>query len=522
MQGGDYLKKKLALFLCFVLILSILSGCTGKGDTYTPTGNGLSPEEEDVTRPTQTVITTQDRSLPYYADRSMNPYTCSDYVNKTILSLVYQGLFTVDAQYNVFPVLCSGYEVSRDMKTYTFYLAKATFSDGMELTAADVVASYTAAMEAGVYKGRFTHVKSVEATEDGAVVFQLKVPYENFPILLDIPIVREGSTAEERPMGTGPYAYSGEQRLRLRRRIDWWCDAQLPIASEWIDLEKAENSVQIRDDFEVSGLGMVASDPGNDNYVDFHSDYELWDCENGLFLYLGCNSRSAVFSDAAVRQALTYAVDRNGIVEDFYRGFAYAAGVPASPKSPYYSDALASKIRYNPMELSSAVANANLQGSPVVMLVNSDDVTRVRVAREIAHVLSLCGLTVTMSELGGDDYRNALKNGKFDIYLGQTKLSANMDLSPFFATYGALSYGGMNDAVLYALCQESLANIGNYYTLHQKVLEDGQLCPVLFRSYAIFAQRGDYTDLSPARDRVFYYDLGITMEDILIEKENEA
>ena len=514
------MKKKLALFLCFVILIGIFFGCKTGGDTYTPTGNGLSPEEEEVTRPTQTVQTSQDRSLPYYADRSLNPYTCSDYVNKIVLSLVYQGLFTVDADYNVFPILCSSYQVSRDMKTYTFYLAEATFSDGMVLTAADVVASYTAAMEEGVYKGRFTHVQSIEATEDGAVVFRLKIPYENLPILLDIPIVREGSTAEERPLGTGPYAYSGDQRLRLRLRMDWWCSAELPIAAEWIDLEKAENPVQLRDDFEVAGLGMVASDPGNDNYVDFHSDYELWDCESGLFLYLGCNVRGTVFSNAEVRQALTYAVDRNTIVEEFYRGFAYAAGVPASPNSPYYSSALASKIRYNPMELSHAVSNANLQDSTVVMLVNADDVTRVRVAREIARVLGLCGLTVTMSELSGDDYLNALRNGRFDIYLGQTKLSANMDLSAFFAGNGALSYGGMNDAVLYALCQESLANSGNYYTLHQKILEDGQLCPVLFRSYAIFAQRGDYTDLAPARDRVFYYDLGISMEEIL--KENEA
>ncbi len=516
------MKKKLALLLCFVILISIFSGCNTGGDTYTPTGNGLSDEEEPVTRPTQVVQTAQDRSLPYYADRSLNPYTCSDYVNKTILSLVYQGLFAVDANYNVAPVLCSSYEVSRDMKTYTFYLAEATFSDGMALTAADVVASYTAAMTEGVYKGRFTHVYSIEATEDGAVMFRLKIPYENLPILLDIPIVREGSAAEERPLGTGPYAYSGDQRLRLRRRMDWWCNAELPIASEWIDLEKAEDPIQIRDDFEVAGLGMVAADPGNDNYVDFHSDYELWDCESGLFLYLGCNIHSGVFSNAEVRQALTYAVDRNTIVEEYYRGFAYAAGVPASPKSPYYSSALASKIRYNPMELSGAIANANLQGSTVVMLVNSDDVTRVRVAREIARVLGLCGLTVTMSELSGDAYLSALKNGRFDIYLGQTKLSANMDLSPFFASGGALSYGGMNDAVMYALCQESLANIGNYYTLHQKILEDGQLCPVLFRSYAIFAQRGDYTDLAPARDRVFYYDLGISMEEILIEKENES
>lgn len=512
------MKKKIAIFLCLAMFFGVFTGCTGKGDTYTPTGDGLASEDEDVTAPTQSVIVTQDRSLPYYADRSMNPFLCNDYVNKGVLSLVYQGLFTVDAKYEAHPVLCSSYQMSRDMRTYTFYLAPATFSDGAVLTAADVAASYNAAMTDGIYKGRFTHVHSVEATEDGAVVFRLKIPYENLPILLDIPIVREGSAAEERPLGTGPYAYSGDQRLRLRRRLDWWCDAELPIYADWIDLEKAENAVQLRDDFELNGLGMVASDPGSDNYVDFHSDYELWDCENGQFLYLACNAKSPVFSVDGIRQALIYAVDRTAIVEQYYRGFAYAAGVPASPQSPYYSVGLASKIRYNPMELSAAVSKANLESNAVVMLVNSDDATRVRVAREIARTMNLCGLAVTVSELDGKDYRKALANGNFDIYLGQTKLSTNMDLSAFFAPNGALNYGSMNDAMLYALCQESLANIGNYYTLHQKILEDGQLCPILFRSYAIFAQRGHYSDLAPARDQLFYYDLGTSLEDILIEE----
>mgnify|MGYP003413708478 FL=1 len=87
-----------------------------------------------------------------------------------------------------------------------------------------------------------------------------------------------------------------------------------------------------------------------------------------------------------------------------------------------------------------------------------------------------------------------------------------MDLSAFFSNKGALNYGRISDVALYTLCTESLANHGNYYTLHKNLMDDGRLCPILFRSYAIYAVRGLLTGLAPARDNVFYYSLGKTME----------
>ena len=74
----------------------------------------------------------------------------------------------------------------------------------------------------------------------------------------------------------------------------------------------------------------------------------------------------------------------------------------------------------------------------------------------------------------------------------------------------------MEDNTLYALCLESLANSGNYYSLHKQLMDDGRLCPVLFCGYAVYATRGALTELEPARDNVFYYSIGKTMEDALM------
>lgn len=506
------MKRISAFLLVFVLALSLLPGCDEqKQNVYLPTGDDQVWGDTNATTPP---AAEQKLSLPYFPDRGLNPYKTTDYVNQNLFSLIYQGLFAVDADYNVYPVLCKHYTMSKDMKTYTFYPQAATFPDGETLTAADVSASLKAAITSDGYSGRFACVKSVTETDDGGIAVVLNNPYENFPLLLDVPILKKSQLAEDRPLGTGPYLYERfEEKLRLRRRSDWWCSAKIPVTAEHITLLEGGTPAQLRDEFEFNGLGLVTADPGSSSYVDYHSDYELWDCENGLFLYLGCNSKSTVLSNQALRAAITYAIDRDVLAEDYYHGFANTAVLPASPQSPIYSTALAQKYSYAPEKLAQAVADAGAVGTAIKLLVNSDDSIRLRVARRIGQMLRDSGLRVTMVEYNTEKYLKALKNRTFDLYLGQTRLSPNMDLSEFFDSDGALNYGAMSTPALYGLCVNALANSGNYYTLHQKVLEDGKLIPILFRTYAIFAQRGAFTDLTPARDHVFFYHLGRTLAD---------
>jgi len=153
----------------------------------------------------------------------------------------------------------------------------------------------------------------------------------------------------------------------------------------------------------------------------------------------------------------------------------------------------------------------------VVLLVNNGDSLRRRVAFAIEDMLEDCGLAVEIKALSGDDYLYTLTSWQFDLYLGQTVLSPNMDLSHFFSSSGNLRYGGVSDVSAYALCLQALENHGNYYTLHQTVMDNGLLCPLLFRSYAVYVDRGVASGLTPARDNVFYYSLGRTMEEALIK-----
>lgn len=512
------MRKILVLVLCFILCLSLFAGCKDTEEPYAPTGDGLTWEDDSVHNVSQDTQSKQEISLVYYPDRSMNPFEATDFTNRALLSLLYQGLFTVDRDYHAEPMLCGRYRVSQDMKSYVFYIAdNARFSDGTPVTPLDVIESLTAAKNSQYYGGRFHHITWFGDSGDGGIQINLSTPFENLPLLLDIPVVKQAEVAAPAPLGTGPYAQqSGLEGLLFRKKTDWWCKADMVVDAEVISVKPATSITQIRDDFETGKLSLVCADPGSANYAEYRSDFELWDCETGVFMYLVCNTESKVFSDPQVRQALTYAIDREAITDKYYKGFARSCTLPASPNSPYYSIQLAEKYGYDAPRFLQAVQDAQFENYSVQLLVNSDDTLRLQVARDIAAMLREGGLLVEMKELGGQKYKYALNNREYDLYVTETKLSPNMDLTPYFSSRGDLSYGGISDLTLTKLCENALANHGNYYTLHQKVMEEGLLCPILFRSHGVYAERGLLTELTPARDAIFYYSIGKTMQEALI------
>ena len=514
------MKKILPLILCLSLVLSLLAGCVPEDRAYEPTGDALAEEDADLwaTEPTG-AGPTQELTLIYYPDRSLNPFTCADFTNQVILSLMYQGLFNAGRNGEVYPILCESYECSANYKTYTFYLdSNAKFSDGSRVTLDDVQASFQAAKDSSYFGGRFLHINSFAVNGEGFTV-QLDTPMEDFLLLMDIPIVKASQVEAESPVGSGPYVLGqGLSGPYLRRNLDWWCSSpDLAATADSIPLVVAENNIQIRDQFQFGEVGLVCTNPCSDSYADYRCDYELWEVDTGIMVYIGCNvAYSDIFANPTMRAAMTYGIDREFLVSEHYNNFAEAATLPMSPSSPYYSKSLASKYAYDPVQFISTVSKAGVPGAQVELLVNSDDSLRLRVARVIANSLTDLGLDTVTVEKPTREYTALLKAGNYDIYLGETRLSSTMDLTPFLRTWGNLTWGGIADPNLYTLCQGALENSGNFHDLHKALADDGRIVPVVFLNYAVYATRGLLTTLQPSRGSIFCYSLGRTEADALI------
>ena len=516
------MKKILPLILCLALLLGCLPGCAAEDTPYVPHGDALAPEDADVNVwDEEEEEVEQKLTLAYYPNRSMNPFTANDYTNRTLFSLIYQGLFSVSADFEPVPMLCENYRVSSDYKIYTVYIHDATFSDGTTVTIEDVRASIAAAQNSKYYSGRFTHLIKMEINEDRSISFYLRTAMEDFLTLLDIPVVKAEQVEAEHPIGTGPYIFeSSLTGARLRRNSGWWYESpDLLVTANLISLVPADSPTQIRDEFEFADVGLVCTDPCSDTYADYRCDYELWNCDNGIMVYIGCNiaySQEDVFQKDTLRSALTYAIDREELVKNNYNGFARPTAIAMDPGHAYYSEALNAKYGYDPVKFINAMSMVKLPKEPIRLLVNSDDSMRMRLARSIVEMLTECGLNIVMVEKKNSEFIQDVKYGKYDLYLGQTRLPPNMDLSEFFRPWGNLSWGSVDNEGLYTLCKDALDNHGNYYNLHKALADDGRIIPLLFCGYAVYADRGLVSELEPSRDNVFFYTLGRSYTDALI------
>ena len=526
------MKKIISLILLLSLVLGLFSGCGRKIDNsaYKPTGDAIVMEGEE---PEDILVEeeAQELTLAYYPEKSLNPLFGSDYTNRILMSLMYQPLFAVDSKKNPTPILAGKYQVSANSRNLTVWLdEKATFSDGSFVTPQDVVSTYWQAKENDYYKNRFRHLINIDITEDGTgILFQLDTAYSNFMMLMDVPIVKVSEVEAAIPLGTGPYTFADSASgATLQRNPNWWCGkAKLAATDVAINLVEVSSPAEVRDAFQFGGdnsVSVVCTNPMSGSFAEYRCDYELWEIESGYFMYIVCNILySEHFDDGTLRTFLTHAIDRDKLAVEAYNGMVEPVTLPCSPEESYYNRTLAAKYSYDALKFIERLGRYSIpqkdhEDKVMRLLVNSEDSARVQIARSIAAHLTELGLPCTTLECTGQVYRDAVYVQNFDIYLGMTRLSPNMDLSEYFRPYGEMSRGGLQHENLYGMCLNALQDVGNYYNLYQKLAEDGRLIPVMFGNYTVYAHRGLLPDLNPSRDNVFYYALeGKTMESARVD-----
>lgn len=490
---------KRLLALCLLLAL-LLCACSAAGQ---PTQATEQPTEETTAAPTETAAAPKTFGLSYLPEHGFNPYTCTATVNRAAFSLLYESLFVVSPHFRAEPLLCESFTASEDGKTYRYTLVSGvSFSDGTPLTAQDAAASLRAAQQSALYSGRLAHMLSVTADDDRTLTVTLDTAYENFSLMLDVPIVSAATVQSSTPLGTGPYYLDGEV---LRRSSRWWQTQAPAVTAETIELQAAKTPNDIRDNFEFGSTDLVYCDPNSPAAVGYRCDYEAWEAPAPILHYVGFNLYSGWFTNVALRRAFTYGVDREAMTSAVYNGFAQAATLPCSPASDLYDAQLAAQYAYSATAFQAAIHNAGVPTSETdcpVLLVCSDDPARVRAAEYLSSSMQENGFFLKVRSLGREAYVAALQAGNYDAYLGEVRLTANFDLSEFFRTGGALSYGAVADASLAGLC--TLGNSGSYADLCARLLDTVPFCPIVFKSYEVCVSRGAIASISPGVDCVFH------------------
>lgn len=507
----------------WILVLALLlSGCVVFEHNHAEETTEAD-QETLSTAETEEPSEQSDRfGLSYIAAHGFNPYSCNCITNRPVFSLAYEGLFAMGNHFQPEPVLCDKFAVSESGKYYIFKLCEsARFSDGSPLTAYDVVASLEKARGSEYYGSRFFKVAEFQAKDEHTVAVTLYYAYENLPLLLDVPIVKLGTESDNQPIGSGPYRFSGsEPHLSLVKNENWWQEKMAPIDVPSIILTAAKDAPDVRDNFEFGATSLVCADLNSPTAVGYRCDYELWDCPTTTMQYLGFNLGGGLFLNREFRAAVTHIIDRESIIATVYKGFAEPAYLPCAPSSPLYDQELAQDYTYDKDAfLKSRKSSGVVEEYVGTLLVCSNDPARIEMAYRIADSLNDAGVKIEVSSVDYDTYLYRLYVGQYDCYIGETRLSANFDLSEFFRPYGSLCIGAIQNSSMEQLCYDAVENTGNCYDLEKSVMENAYFCPILFKSYAVMVNRGVITNLQPAMDNVFHLAGGRTLSDATISFE---
>ena len=155
-----------------------------------------------------------------------------------------------------------------------------------------------------------------------------------------------------------------------------------------------------------------------------------------------------------------------------------------------------------------ALADAGLgeEHTTLTLLVNEENSFKVSMARYIASALSTANLSIEVETLPWEEYTAAIRSGNFDLYYGETRLTADWDLRRLMATGGSLNYGGFSDATTNALLAEfsSSGTSASAQRLCQQYRQQMPFLAVCFKSTSVLVQEDVVEGLSPTLANPFY------------------
>ena len=448
-------------------------------------------------------------SLPYCKTQTLDPVTCPDGIHQTLGALLYDGLFALDETLTLRPALATGYSYDAASRVYTVFLRDGiTFSDGSAVTAADVAATLLRAQSSERYAARLSEMVSVSG--NGSTVYiTLSDNCTGFAARLDIPIIKAGTEDQTVPVGTGAYCWSEEDGSPcLLPNPRWWRGETLPISR--IGLHACKDDEAVPYAFYARQIQLLACDLTGTGSASFSGGGECIDAATTVMQYIGFNTRSGIFTDAALRAAINAGIDRVGCVNAYLLGHGAAAQFPVSPVSTLYPADL-EQAYSSDAYLAALEAAGYHTGTPHIatLLVNEENTFRVQAARKIAADLSQYDIEITVSALPWEAYRSALASGQYDLYYGECRLSADWDLTALLGEGGTLNFSAYTDGELKDLLSEYRAAAADrrgdaLRALCARLQSQSPFVPVCFKSISVLLPSGAVEGVTPTAADPFY------------------
>jgi peptide/nickel transport system substrate-binding protein len=359
----------------------------------------------------------------------LNPFTMSSLVSALVVEQVYDTLFIFDENLASQPNLCTSYETP-DEKTYVFHIVEnATFSDGTPLTSADVKFSLESYKDPAIGARSWAQtIDSVEAVDDFTIKVNLSQPYAPLigylswqynPIISKDFYEANAGDISQKVMGSGPFLlqeFVPDQVIKFAKNPNYW-QSGLPYvdAMEWTILPDDQARVAALRGNEVQNADFIDHQPVESFEKDSNwKVYEVSTLTHGT-TYINCST--GPLADARVRQALSYAIDRNEFLQGAALGFGQVTGyIPASDKTWSIPVSELPTYQTNVDKAKELLAEAGYgDGFDVTLRVSSLYILDTSNAQILQQQLKPLGVNVKIEQLEWGNLLDAWVNSDFEM-----------------------------------------------------------------------------------------------------------
>lgn len=277
-------------------------------------------------------------------------------------------------------------------------------------------------------------IQSIEAVDEVTVKFTLCVPDPAFPSkvaftsvgiqpLEHLEATGGGGDLVQQPVGTGPYALDSWElgsEIRLSRNESYWGEPapEGTLIVRW-NSEAAQRLVELQ-----AGTVDGIDNPGAGDFDVIRNDpnLQLFERQGLNIMYLGMNRDIAPFDNLNLRLAISHAIDKQRIIDNFYPPGSSVAQMFMPAAIPVgYTEGL-EPLAYDPELARTLLAESGLE-LPVEVTINYRDVVRGYlpqpgiVAQDIQAQLAEVGINVTIEVMESGTFLDESDKGNLAFYM---------------------------------------------------------------------------------------------------------
>lgn len=287
------------------------------------TGCSASDEKQPEQKPIQIALT-QDLL-------SFDPMLTSDIFSEAVLRCVYTSLFDFDDKLNPRLKLAKEITVVDDFTWRITIHDNVQFHDGSPLTTDDVLFSIERARKGGRTEKLLEMVAGTEKIDDTTFLLRSKEPYADLPNLfakaetsiVSKKVVEGAGYTFAKPVGAGPFTLLSREEnriIRLQRFENYYLDKAASKQLNFVIIMAEQDRTAAFLNGDVDILFSVSS--FDCEKLRLSPNVNLLKSPSTKIEYLSLNTHQKPLDNPKVRQAISYAINRDTITNEVYHGYS--------------------------------------------------------------------------------------------------------------------------------------------------------------------------------------------------------